>query len=280
MIPSSSKSAVARAREDAELPLVIAGPCVIEGPATFDIAAELSEILRPLPCRWIFKASFDKANRTSLQSGRGAGLEAGLKILERIKEELEVPVLTDVHLPAQCAPVAEVADVLQIPAFLCRQTDLLLAAGRTGRAVNVKKGQFLAPEDACRAVEKVASTGNERVFLTERGTFFGYGRLVVDFSALPELRRAGCPLILDATHAVQRPGALDGATGGDWHRAPILLRAGAAAGFDGFFLETHPRPEESPSDGPNMIPFAKLGEVLREVLDLVQFRKHPSERIP
>jgi len=249
-------------------PLVVAGPCVVEGPQTVEYAHAIAAAMAGLPCQWVFKASYDKANRTSLQGGRGVGLERGLEILARIREELGVPVLTDVHLPEQCAPAAEVADVLQIPAFLCRQTDLLAAAAATGRVVNVKKGQFLAPADAVRAAEKVAGCGNSRVLLTERGTFFGYGRLVVDFTALPEMQAGGFPVLLDATHSVQRPGGLGDRSGGDWRLAPLLLRAGAAAGYDGFFLETHPCPEASPSDGPNMIPLACLREVLARTLAL------------
>jgi 2-dehydro-3-deoxyphosphooctonate aldolase (KDO 8-P synthase) len=253
-------------------PLLIAGPCVVEGRQTLDYAHRISEAIAGLPCQWVFKASFDKANRTSGGGARGAGIAAGLAILAEARAALGVPVLTDVHLPEQCAPAAEVCDVLQIPAFLCRQTDLLEAAAVTGKVVNVKKGQFLAPQDLQFAADKVRAAGNDRVLLTERGTFFGYGRLVVDFSALPELCAAGCPLILDATHAVQRPGEAGGKSGGDWTRAPILLRAGAAAGFDGFFVETHPDPMSSPSDGPNMIPTARLREILEETLAIAAIR--------
>ena len=253
-------------------PLLIAGPCVVEGRQTLDFAHRIAEAIAGLRCQWVFKASFDKANRTSGGGARGAGMAAGLAILAEARAALGVPVLTDVHLPEQCAPAAEVCDVLQIPAFLCRQTDLLEAAAVTGKVVNVKKGQFLAPQDLQFAADKVRAAGNARVLLTERGTFFGYGRLVVDFSALPELRAAGCPLILDATHAVQRPGEAGGKSGGDWTRAPILLRAGAAAGFDGFFVETHPEPLSSPSDGPNMIPTARLREILEETLAIAEIR--------
>ncbi|TAH36445.1 MAG: 3-deoxy-8-phosphooctulonate synthase [Planctomycetota bacterium] len=249
-----------------QLPLLVAGPCVVEGPQTVEYALATAEALAGLPCQWVFKASYDKANRLSLASGRGAGLDAGLEILAQIRSRLGVPVLTDVHHPEQCAPAAEVVDVLQIPALLSRQTDLLVAAAATGKAVNVKKGQFMAPGDAVAAAQKLANSGNPRVFLTERGTFFGYGRLVVDFAALPDLQGSGFPVILDGTHAVQRPGGLGDRSGGDWTRAPILLRAGAAAGYDGFFLETHPCPERSPSDGPSMIPLAHLREILEEVL--------------
>jgi 2-dehydro-3-deoxyphosphooctonate aldolase (KDO 8-P synthase) len=245
-----------------QLPLLIAGPCAIEGPQTLDYAHAIAEAVADLPCQWVFKASFDKANRTSATAERGIGIQKGLDLLARIKQELKVPILTDVHQPLQCAPAAEVVDILQIPAFLCRQTDLLLAAGETGCAVNIKKGQFLAPGGLANAAEKVASTGNQNILLTERGTFFGYGRLVVDFAGLPDLQSAGWPVIFDATHSVQQPGGLGDRTGGDWTLAPLLLNAAAATGFDGFFVETHPQPELSPSDGPNMIPLPKLREVL------------------
>ncbi len=248
------------------VPLLIAGPCAIEGPQTVDYAHAIAEALHGLDLSWVFKASFDKANRTSAESGRGVGLAGGLALLAQIREDLGVPVLTDVHLPQQCAAAAEVADVLQIPAFLARQTDLLLAAGRTGRCVNVKKGQFMAPSDPAHAAAKITSCGNERVFLTDRGTFFGYGRLVVDFAALPELAAPGYPVVLDATHSVQQPGGLGDRSGGDWTLAPLLLRAAAAAGYDGFFVETHPQPLSSPSDGPNMIPLEHLREIIVEVL--------------
>jgi len=244
-------------------PLLIAGPCVLEGPQSVDYAEQIAEAVDGAGFSWVFKASFDKANRTSLGSDRGVGMAAGLELLAEIRERLQVPVLTDVHLPEQCAPAAEVCQVLQIPAFLCRQTDLLVAAAETGRAVNLKKGQFLAPAYAGNAAAKLAGAGDGKVMLTERGSFFGYGRLVVDFAALPELQATGFPVILDATHSVQEPGSGSGRTGGDWTKAPLLLRAGAAAGYDGFFVETHPDPLSSPSDGPNMIP---LGE-LRRVLD-------------
>jgi 2-dehydro-3-deoxyphosphooctonate aldolase (KDO 8-P synthase) len=248
-----------------ELPLLIAGPCAIEGPQTIDYAHGIREAIDGLPVQWVFKASFDKANRTSAAGGRGVGLDGGLAILAQIREQLGISVLTDVHLPEQCAPVAEVCDVLQIPAFLCRQTDLLLAAGATGKTVNIKKGQFLAPGGMAKAADKVRAAGNDKVLLTERGTFFGYGRLVVDFAGFPEMRQAA-PLIFDATHSVQQPGGLGDRTGGDWQMAPVLLRAATAVGCDGWFLETHPRPLESPSDGPNMIPLAELRRVLEEAL--------------
>jgi len=249
-------------------PLLIAGPCVVEGPQPVDYALAIAQAVQDLPFLWCFKASFDKANRTSAKGGRGLGMNAGLEILAEAKEKTGAPILTDVHLPEQCAAAAEVCDILQIPAFLCRQTDLLLAAAETGKVVNIKKGQFLAPRDAGHAAEKVRVAGNSKVCLTERGTFFGYGRLVVDFGSLPDLQDSGCPIILDATHSVQAPGGLDGATGGDWTRAPLLLRAGAAAGVDGYFVETHPTPLDSPSDGPNMIPLEHLRKSLEQVVSI------------
>jgi 2-dehydro-3-deoxyphosphooctonate aldolase (KDO 8-P synthase) len=249
-----------------QAPLLLAGPCAIEGPQTIELAKRIAEIVRDLGFQWVFKASFDKANRTSAGSKRGIGMQQGLDILAEIGSTLNVPLVTDVHLPEQCAQVAEVVDVLQIPAFLCRQTDLLVAAGETGKTVNVKKGQFLAPADMVYAAAKVESTGNERVLLTDRGTFFGYGRLVVDFASLPELQQSGYPVLMDATHAVQAPGGMQGSTGGDWQRAPLLLRAAAATGFDGYFIETHDDPLSSPSDGPNMIPLEHLRGILQTTL--------------
>jgi 2-dehydro-3-deoxyphosphooctonate aldolase (KDO 8-P synthase) len=248
------------------LPLLIAGPCVIEGDISVDYAHQIAETLSDLPFQWVFKASFDKANRTGSGSPRGAGMAEGIRILGQIGEEIGVPVLTDVHLPEQCKPAAEVASILQIPAFLARQTDLIEAAAQTGRAINIKKGQFMAPNDVVQAAAKATSFGSEEVIITERGTFFGYGRLVVDFASLPDLKNGGHPVLLDATHSVQSPGALGDRSGGDWTRAPLLLKAGAAAGFDGFFLETHPTPERSPSDGPNMIPLHHLREIVEDLL--------------
>lgn len=249
-------------------PFVIAGPCVLERlELTLAIAEELAALCAARGVPLVFKASFDKANRTSAGAGRGPGLEEGLEQLAAARERSGAPVLTDVHLPEQCARAAEVVDVLQIPAFLCRQTDLLLAAGETGRAVNVKKGQFLAPWDAERMAAKVASTGNRNILVTERGSSFGYGRLVVDMGGLHHLVRSGFPVVMDATHAVQEPGSLGGRTGGDRERAPELARAAAATGHvDGFFFEVHPDPDSSPSDGPNMIRLERFGEVLDGVL--------------
>ena len=251
--------------------LFIAGPCVIEtAELTLSIASRLREIAERLGMQLIFKASFDKANRTSGSGFRGAGLDEGLKVLARVKAETGLMVTTDIHESYQAAPAAEVCDVLQIPAFLARQTDLLLAAASTGRVVHVKKGQFLAPHDMRHVVSKLASAGCERVMLCERGTFFGYGRLVNDFRALPQMRSLGVPVIFDATHSVQEPGGLGGATGGQREFVEPLARAAVAVGCDGLFFETHPDPERSPSDGPNMIPLDRFAAVIERILQLRQ----------
>ena len=246
----------------------IAGPCVLESrQLTYDIAGRLREIFVERDVNFVFKASFDKANRSSLDGGRGAGLERGLGWLSAVRDDLDIPVLTDVHLPDQCASVAEVVDVLQIPAFLCRQTDLLVAAAETGRAVNIKKGQFLAPWDLVHAVQKVTQSGNDNVLVTERGSSFGYGRLVVDMTGLRHLGAGGQPVIFDATHAVQEPGGLGNATGGDRTKVPGLARAAVATGdVHGLFFEVHPDPDSSPSDGANMLPLEQFAEVVDSVL--------------
>jgi 2-dehydro-3-deoxyphosphooctonate aldolase (KDO 8-P synthase) len=250
------------------LPLVlIAGPCVIESEALcLRIAERLALLGTELHLQVVFKASFDKANRTSGNAFRGPGPEEGLGILDRVRQKTGLTVTTDVHLPAQAAPAAAVCDVLQIPAFLCRQTDLLLAAAATGRAVNVKKGQFLAPGDMRHAVAKLLAGGCQDICLCERGTFFGYGRLVNDFGGLIEMRALGVPVIFDGTHSVQRPASLGSATGGERALVEPLCRAAAAVGIDGLFLETHPDPDTSPSDGPNMVPLDALRGVLERVL--------------
>lgn len=249
---------------------VLAGPCVLESEAlTLEIATEVREVCAARDVPAVFKASFDKANRSSLGAGRGPGMARGLEWLARVRDELDLPVVTDVHLPDQCAPVAEVADVLQIPAFLCRQTDLLVAAARTGKAVNIKKGQFLAPWDMGNAVRKCEESGNADVLVTERGTSFGYGRLVVDMGGLPDLAATGKPVVFDATHSVQRPGALGTSTGGDRALVPVLARAAVATGWvDGLFFEVHPDPDSSPSDGPNILHLSDLGPLLDELLGL------------
>jgi 2-dehydro-3-deoxyphosphooctonate aldolase (KDO 8-P synthase) len=245
----------------------IAGPCVIESEEhTLDVARRLAALAHRLALPLLFKASFDKANRSSLRSFRGPGLEQGLRVLRRVKEETGLPVLTDVHEPAQCAPIAEVVDVLQIPAFLCRQTDLLVAAARTGRAVKVKKGQFLAPWDMPNVVAKIAGSGNPNVLVTERGASFGYNTLVVDMRGLAIMGQIGCPVIFDATHAVQSPGGQGTASGGDRRFVPVLARAAVAVGVAGLFIETHQDPDNAPSDGPNMVPLKDLEGLLRELM--------------
>ena len=259
---------------------LLCGPCVLETrELTFAIARRLQEILAPLEIPFAFKASFDKANRTSLGSGRGPGMEEGLDWLAAVREELGLPVLTDVHQPEQCEPVSRVVDVLQIPAFLCRQTDLLVAAAETERAVNVKKGQFLSPWDMQHAVRKLIESGNERVLVTERGSSFGYGRLVVDMTGFEHLRATGQPVVFDATHSVQEPGGLDGRTGGDRTRVPALARAALATGnVDGLFFEVHPDPDSSPSDGANMIPLEEFEPLVRELAGLHRWtRERESE---
>jgi 2-dehydro-3-deoxyphosphooctonate aldolase (KDO 8-P synthase) len=247
--------------------LVIAGPCVIESEAlTLSIARELARMTAELPVQLVFKASFDKANRTSGSAFRGAGLEAGLAVLAKVKAETGLPVTTDIHESQQAAPVAEVCDLLQIPAFLARQTDLLLAAAATGRAVNVKKGQFMAPWDMQNVLAKLNAGGCRNVILCERGTFFGYGRLVNDMRALPQMRALGAPVVFDATHSVQEPGGLGSATGGNRAMVEPLARAAVAIGVDGLFFEVHPEPDESPSDGPNILRLADFPAVLTRLL--------------
>jgi len=248
---------------------VIAGPCVIESERhTLMMAERLAGVARRLRIPYIFKASFDKANRTSLRSYRGPGLERGLQVLARVKRELGVPVLTDVHEPAQVAPVAEVSDVIQIPAFLCRQTDLLLEAGRSRAVVNIKKGQFLSPWDVRHVVEKVASQGNERILVTERGSTFGYNNLVVDIRGLAIMRDFGFPVILDVTHALQLPGGEGGKSGGQPQFISTLARAGVAAGVDGVFMEVHNRPEHALSDGANALPLGQFEALARSLRGL------------
>ncbi|HXF95053.1 MAG TPA: 3-deoxy-8-phosphooctulonate synthase [Gemmatimonadales bacterium] len=259
------------ARHFAPSPFLVAGPCVVESDElNLRVGEALAELGRRLDLHVVYKASYDKANRSRLAAARGPGLEAGLRALETVRRVTGLPILTDVHEPAHASVAAEVADVLQIPAFLCRQTDLLVAAGKAGRAVNIKKGQWMAPEGMRGAVEKVRAGGAPEVAVTERGTFFGYGDLVVDMRNFARLREAcGCPVIFDATHSVQQPGqGADGASGGLRRFIPPLLYAAAAAGADGFFLETHPDPDRAPSDGPNMVPLDRLPELLEVALDI------------
>jgi 2-dehydro-3-deoxyphosphooctonate aldolase (KDO 8-P synthase) len=242
---------------------LIAGPCVIEDEGlTREIAAEVKKITAGLGIPFIFKASFDKANRSSIGSARGPGLAKGLPILARIKADLSVPVLSDIHEPWQAEKVAEVLSVIQIPAFLSRQTDLLLAAARTGLPLNIKKSQMMGPADIVLAVGKVAEAGNGRVMLTERGTFFGYNNLVVDFRSIPLMKESGCPVVMDATHSVQRPSADGGVSGGEPRFIPLMAAAGITAGADGVFLEVHPRPEKALSDGKNSLPLSELRSLL------------------
>jgi 2-dehydro-3-deoxyphosphooctonate aldolase (KDO 8-P synthase) len=255
-------------------PLLIAGPCVLESETlASEIAERLVSIANELALPFVFKASFDKANRTSGGSFRGPGLYAGLEILQRISQKLSIPVTTDIHLPEQAAPAAQVCDLLQIPAFLARQTDLLIAAAETGRPLNVKKGQFMAPNDMQYVVEKVRASGNGGLMLCERGTFFGYGRLVNDMQSIPIMQSLGAPVIFDATHSVQQPSGAGGKTGGNRAMVEPLARAAAALGVNGFFFETHPRPDESPSDGPNMIALDKFASCLRGVIRIWETAK-------
>jgi len=251
--------------------IVISGPCVIESEdITRQIAEKLIEELAPFiesnQIDFYFKASFDKANRTSIDSFRGPGLEDGLRILNRIKEDYGVKVVTDIHEPYQAVPVAEVCDILQIPAFLCRQTDLLVAAAKTGKVLNVKKAQFLAPWDMMNVVNKVRESGNDKIMLCERGTTHGYNQLVVDMTSIMEMHKTGCPVIFDATHSVQKPGGNGTLTSGNREYIPYLAKAAVAAGADGLFMETHINPSQALSDGPNMIPIEDIPELLKQCL--------------
>ncbi|GLK75770.1 2-dehydro-3-deoxyphosphooctonate aldolase [Methylopila jiangsuensis] len=251
-----------------DLPLaLIAGPCQMESREhALEVASALKEITAKLGIGLVFKTSFDKANRTSAAAQRGMGLEAALPVFAEIRDSLGLPTLTDVHDAHQCAPVAEAVDVLQIPAFLCRQTDLLLAAAATGRAVNVKKGQFLAPWDMKNVVAKLTGAGNPNVLLTERGASFGYNTLVSDMRALPEMAKTGAPVIFDATHSVQQPGGQGTSSGGQREFVPVLARAAVAVGVAGVFIETHPDPDHAPSDGPNMVPLKEMPALLERLM--------------
>ena len=262
------------------LPLaLIAGPCALESREhALETAAALKEIAGRLGIGLVYKTSFDKANRTSAASARGLGLEAALPVFAEIRVRLGVPVLTDVHEPDQCARVAEVVDVLQIPAFLCRQTDLLVAAAKTGRVVNVKKGQFLAPWDMANVVAKITGAGNRNVLVTERGASFGYNTLVSDMRALPILAQTGAPVIFDATHSVQQPGGQGTSSGGERRFVPVLARAATAVGVAGIFIETHQDPDKAPSDGPNMLPLDEMEPLLRSLIALDKLAKAAGRR--
>jgi 2-dehydro-3-deoxyphosphooctonate aldolase (KDO 8-P synthase) len=261
-----------------DLPLVlIAGPCALESRAhALETSQALVEMTRRLGIGLIYKTSFDKANRTSLANARGLGLDAGLPILAEVRERHGCPVLTDVHLPDQCAAVAEAADVLQIPAFLCRQTDLILAAAETGRALNIKKGQFLAPWDMKNVVAKAEAGGNRSIMVCERGASFGYNTLVSDMRALPIMAETGCPVVFDATHSVQQPGGQGTASGGERRFVPVLARAAVAIGVAAVFMETHQDPDKAPSDGPNMIPLNSLEPLVAELMDYDRLAKKPN----
>jgi 2-dehydro-3-deoxyphosphooctonate aldolase (KDO 8-P synthase) len=258
-----------------DLPLaLIAGPCALESRAhALETARALAEMTARLGIGLIYKTSFDKANRTSLSSARGMGMKEGLPILAEVREVVGIPVITDVHEPGQCAPVAEAVDVLQIPAFLCRQTDLLIAAGETGRAINVKKGQFLAPWDMKNVLAKIESTGNKKVMLCERGASFGYNTLISDMRALPIMAETGAPVVFDATHSVQQPGGQGTASGGERQFIPVLARAAVAIGVAAVFMETHEDPDRAPSDGPNMIPLKQMPALIEELMEFDRLAK-------
>jgi len=259
---------------------VIAGPCQLESADHAQmIAGAMREACKAAGAQYIFKASYDKANRTSLSGRRGLGIDEGLKVLEGVREAFGVPVLTDIHNEEQARIAGAVADVIQIPAFLCRQTDLLIAAGETGAAVNVKKGQFLAPWDMPNVIEKIESTGNERILLTERGTSFGYNTLVTDMRALPQMAATGYPVVMDATHSVQQPGGRGGSSGGQREFAPVMARAAVSLGIAAVFIETHEDPDRAPSDGPNMIPLAEMPALLDLLMKFDKLAKSDPVRL-
>ena len=248
---------------------LIAGPCSIEGnDHAIDHAGKINDICKCLNINFVFKSSFDKANRSSSQSSRGIGIDKGLEILSNVKKEINVPIITDVHESSQCNEVGSVVDIIQIPAFLCRQTDLLIAAGKTKKIVNVKKGQFLAPWDMANVVEKIHKTGNNNILLTERGTSFGYNTLVSDMRSIPQMTNFGYPVIFDATHSVQQPGGLGLTSGGQREFVPILSRAAVAIGVAGLFVEVHENPDMAPSDGPNMIKLSELKDLLLKLIEI------------
>jgi 2-dehydro-3-deoxyphosphooctonate aldolase (KDO 8-P synthase) len=279
-IVALGRAGQAQVRFGQTLPVsVIAGPCQLESRAhALEMAAALREIAQRLGVGLVFKTSFDKANRSSASAARGVGLKAALPIFAEIRESLGLPVLTDVHNAEQCAPVAEAVDVLQIPAFLCRQTDLLLAAAATGRTVNVKKGQFLAPWEMGNIVDKLTGGGAADILLTERGTSFGYNTLVSDFRGLPVMAQTGAPVVFDATHSVQQPGGLGASSGGQREFVPVLARAAVAVGVAGLFIETHPDPDHAPSDGPNMVPLREFEPLLRELQEIDALAKAQAAR--
>ena len=255
--------------------VLLAGPCVIESEDhVLKMAEKIKEITEKLEIPYVFKSSYDKANRSSIDSYRGPGLERGLEILKRVKDEIGVPVLSDVHTSRQAKIAGEILDMVQIPAFLSRQTDLVTAVGETGRVVNVKKGQFLAPWDIEQVVEKIESTGNERILLTERGAIFGYNNLVVDMRSLPRMRKTGYPVVFDATHSVQLPGGAGDSSDGEREYVPYLARAAAGAGIDALFMEVHDKPCEALCDGPNMVPLDELEAVLKQVKEIDQIVKN------
>ena len=268
-----------RISNDAPL-TVIAGPCQLESLDHAQmIAGRMKEACAAVGAGLVFKASYDKANRTSLSGKRGLGIDAGLDVLARIRKEFGVPVLTDIHAPEQCVPAAEAVDILQIPAFLSRQTDLLIAAGETGAVINIKKGQFLAPWDMPNVLAKVEATDNRRILLTERGTSFGYNTLVADMRGLPTMAKTGYPVVMDATHSVQQPGGQGGSSGGQREFAPVMARAAVSLGIAGVFIETHEAPDTAPSDGPNMIPLDQMPDLLRTLMALDRIAKADPVRL-
>ena len=264
-----------------DLPLlVIAGPCQLEGTDHAQmIAGKMAEVCAAHGAQFVFKGSYDKANRTSLGGKRGLGMDEGLKVMQSVKDSIGCPVLTDIHAPEHCATVAATCDIMQIPAFLCRQTDLLLAAGETGAVINVKKGQFIAPWDMPNVVAKIESTGNKRIMLTERGASFGYNTLVADMRSLPTMARTGYPVVMDATHSVQQPGGMGGSSGGQREFAPVMARAAVSLGIAAVFIETHEDPDNAPSDGPNMIPLDQMDALIKSLMGFDQLAKADPLRV-
>ena len=264
-----------------DLPLlVIAGPCQLEGTDHAQmIAGKIAEVCAAYGAQFVFKGSYDKANRTSLGGKRGLGMDEGLKVMQSVKDSIGCPVLTDIHAPEHCATVAATCDIMQIPAFLCRQTDLLLAAGETGAVINVKKGQFLAPWDMPNVVAKIESTGNKRIMLTERGSSFGYNTLVADMRSLPTMARTGYPVVMDATHSVQQPGGMGGSSGGQREFAPVMARAAVSLGIAAVFIETHEDPDNAPSDGPNMIYLDQMDALIKSLMSFDRLAKADPLRV-